>query len=293
VWSIPTFRVDLKQEVDLIEEVARLHGVDKIPSTPPRGAIGANEFDPVYDEIGEARRIFTGLGLNEAQGQTLISNSEFQISNGLALINPLSSDMDALRPSLLPGLIHSLRHNIARKNYDVALFEIGRVFQQRSRQRPARRKTSVTNSPARCWLHLEERRVAIAITGQARSSLLEWSGTRSTLDISDLKGLSRRILRALRRARCDLHAARGSHFALHRIRRSRAGRKIAAGRDGAVLSSAGAALRPARPRLSRRIESGSVAGATKRRQVIQAAPAVPSIRRDVAMLVPESRRTTP
>ena len=46
----------------------------------------------------------------------------------VALANPLSSDMDVLRPSLLPGLIHSLRHNVSRKNYDVALFEVGRAF---------------------------------------------------------------------------------------------------------------------------------------------------------------------
>ena len=73
---IPTFRVDLKCEVDLIEEIARLHGVDEIPATSPRGAIGANAFDVVYDQISVARRILTGLGLNEAQGQTLISTSE-------------------------------------------------------------------------------------------------------------------------------------------------------------------------------------------------------------------------
>ena len=52
-----------------------------------------------------------------------IQNAEFVL-----LANPLSSDMDVLRPSLLPGLIHSLQHNLSRKNYDVALFEIGRVF---------------------------------------------------------------------------------------------------------------------------------------------------------------------
>ena len=72
-FQIPTFRVDLKREVDLIEEIARLHGVEKIPATPPRGAIGANEFDSVHDQIAEARRILSGLGLNEAQGQTLIA----------------------------------------------------------------------------------------------------------------------------------------------------------------------------------------------------------------------------
>ena len=131
-FQIPTFRVDLKREVDLIEEVARLHGVDKIPATSPRGAIGANEFDSVHDEIAEARRILSGLGLNEAQGQTLVSSVECRVpsAEAVTLANPLSADMDVLRPSLLPGLIHSLRHNVSRKNYDVALFEVGRVFAQ-------------------------------------------------------------------------------------------------------------------------------------------------------------------
>jgi phenylalanyl-tRNA synthetase beta chain len=185
VFSIPTFRVDLKHEVDLIEEVARLHGVDKIPSTPPRGAIGANGFDSEYDEIAEARRILTGLGLNEAQGQTLISNTEFQISNSeyVALANPLSSDMNVLRPSLLPGLIHSLRHNITRKNYDVALFEIGRVFQQRAAGvAPAKFRQEAEGT-------LEERRVAIAITGGRSPSF--WSGAEreAKWDMPDLKGI--------------------------------------------------------------------------------------------------------
>src|SRR5208283_1537268 len=54
-FQIPTFRVDLKREVDLSEEVARLHGVDKIPSTPPRGAIGTNAFDATHDVLAEAR----------------------------------------------------------------------------------------------------------------------------------------------------------------------------------------------------------------------------------------------
>ncbi len=106
-FNIPTWRVDMKREVDLIEEVGRLYGIEKIPSTPPRGALGANAFDSVYDQIAEARRILTGLGLNEAQGQTLIAKSEIRSQKPeeiVALANPLSSDMDVLRPSLLPGL---------------------------------------------------------------------------------------------------------------------------------------------------------------------------------------------
>src|SRR5439155_12013810 len=76
MFKIPTWRVDMKREVDLIEEVGRLYGVDKIPSTPPRGALGSNAFDSVYDQIGEMRRILTGLGLNESQGQTLVAKQD-------------------------------------------------------------------------------------------------------------------------------------------------------------------------------------------------------------------------
>ncbi len=150
--------------------------MDKIPSTPPRGALGTNAFDATHDVLAEARRILSGLGLHEAQGQTLIANAECRMPNAelAGLANPLSSDMDVLRPSLLPGLIHSLRHNLSRKNYDVARFEVGRVFKVRQAGSPS------------C---AEERRVAIALTGQR--ALPFWSGSErdSKFDASDLKGV--------------------------------------------------------------------------------------------------------
>jgi phenylalanyl-tRNA synthetase beta chain len=190
-FRIPTFRVDLKREADLIEEVGRLYGVDRIPATPPRGAIGANAFDSVHDQIAEARRILSGLGLNEAQGQTLIANSECRMPNAelVVLANPLSSDMDVLRPSLLPGLIHSLRHNLSHKNYDLALFEVGRVFVQ-------------ANGKSR-----EERRVAIAITGQRALPFWSGDGRDAKFDAYDLKGLLDEFL--------DQFGLRGMTFARH------------------------------------------------------------------------------
>jgi phenylalanyl-tRNA synthetase beta chain len=190
-FQIPTFRVDLKREVDLIEEIARLHGVDKIPSTPPRGAIGANAFDATHDVLAEARRILSGLGLHEAQGQTLISNAECRMQNAelVALANPLSSDMDVLRPSLLPGLIHSLRHNVSRKNYDVALFEVGRVFQRAAGVPPADQTGKQSCQQDAGSTFKEERRVAIALTGQR--ALPFWSGGErdAKFDTYDLKGV--------------------------------------------------------------------------------------------------------
>lgn len=175
-FQVPSFRVDLKRDVDLIEEIGRLYGVEKIPATPPRNAIGANAFDAIYDQIGEARRILTGQGLSEAQGQTLIAHEEPGINGGahVSLANPLSSDMDILRPSLLPGLIHSLQHNVSHRNYDVALFEIGRVF-----GRPE---------------SLEEIHLAIALTGRRAPSF--WSGAErdAKFDVYDLKGILEEFL---------------------------------------------------------------------------------------------------
>lgn len=179
-FQVPSWRVDLKRETDLIEEIERLHGLEKVPATPPRGAIGSNAFDAVHDTIAEARRILVGLGLNEAQGQTLISDvAAKRVASPESLVllaNPLSSDMNALRPSLLPGLLDSLRHNLSRKNEEVALFEVGRVFSQVNGQTK------------------EERRVAIALTGQRNA--LFWAGSErgAKFDIYDLKGLVEEFL---------------------------------------------------------------------------------------------------
>ena len=272
-FTVPSWRVDLKREVDLIEEVARLYGVENIPATPPRGAIDANEFDAVHDQIAEARRILAGLGLNEAQGQTLIAKSEARDQKSeeiVALANPLSSDMDALRPSLLPGLIHSLRHNVSRKNYDVALFEIGRVFIN-------------TGGKAR-----EERRVAIALTGQR--ALNFWSGVErdAKFDAYDLKGLVEEFL--------EQFGVRGTAFAKH------------AESTGLFLESAAIALGGKLPLGEMGQLSPVLAKKYDLRDAVFIAelnldqllarrnpaksfkplPQFPAIRRDVAMLVPET-----
>jgi phenylalanyl-tRNA synthetase beta chain len=272
-FKIPSWRVDLKREMDLIEEVGRLYGIEKIPATPPRGALGANAFDSVYDQISEARKILTGLGLNEAQGQTLISKSEVRDvmpEKVVALANPLNNDMDVLRPSLLPGLIHSLRHNVARKNYDVALFEIGRVFNSQ-------------NGAAK-----EERRVAIALTGQSAQNF--WSGENrdAKFDAYDLKGIAEEFfeqfgLRGIIFARRDESTPLFLESATISL-----GGKLPLGelgqllptlakkydlRDGVFLAEFNLDLLLARRNPAKSFKS---------------LPQFPSIRRDVAMLVPEA-----
>jgi len=271
-FSIPTWRVDMKREVDLIEEIGRLYGVDKIPSTPPRGALGSNAYDSVYDQLSEVRRILTGLGLNETQGQTLVANAECRVpaESIVALANPLSSDMDVLRPSLLPGLLTILRHNLSRKNHDVALFEVGRVF---------------TNASGQVK---EERRVALAITGQRAQAF--WSGTDrdAKCDMSDLKGLVEDLLEQFG-LRGVAFGKRAESTALYLESAAvTLGGKLPLGELGQLLPTLGKkydlrdAVYLAEFNLDLLLSKRNAAKSFK------ALPQFPSSRRDVAMLVPEA-----
>ena len=284
-FAIPTFRVDLKREVDLIEEIARLHGVDKIPSTPPRGAIGTNAYDAVYDEVAEARRLLSGLGLHEAQGQTLVANDECRMTNVelVRLANPLSSDMDVLRPSLVPGLLNALRHNIARKSYDVALFEVGRVFQQRAASVPLAQGTRQDAGGT-----LEERRIAIAITGQ-RSPLF-WSGEErdSKFDISDLKGLVEEFLEQFG-VRGVTYARRAESTALLLESATIAlGGKLPLGELGQLAPALAKRYDMRDAVFIAELNLDQLLARRNDSKSFKSLPQFPGIRRDVAMLVPEA-----
>ena len=272
VFRVPSFRVDLKREIDLIEEVARLYGVDKIPATAPRGAIGSNPYDAVHDQLADARRILTGLGLFEAQGQTLISDAAAKLMAGDALVplsNPLSSDMNVLRPSLLPGLLDALRHNLSHKTYDVALFEVGRVFNVAQASPPA---SSPGVPPG--MRHREERRVAIALTGQRNP--LFWSGNdrEAKFDIYDLKGLLEEFLEQFGLRGMNLRPPAGQHRPLAGIGH-RSPWQIPAWRVRPIAAAAGPAIRFARRRAAGRAESRSAAGAPEHHEIIPAAAGLP------------------
>ena len=272
-FKIPTWRVDLKREVDLIEEIGRLYGVEKIPSTPPRGALGTNTYDSVHDQITEVRRILSSLGLNEAQGQTLVSKDEVcgaKAEEIIALANPLSSDMDVLRPSLLPGLIHSLRHNVSRKNYDVALFEVGRVFTQANGQSK------------------EERRIAIAFTGQRNPSF--WSGGErdAKFDVYDLKGALEEFfeqfgLRGITFGRRNENNALFLESATLSL-----GGKLQLGEFGQLLPTLAKKYDLRDAVFLAELNLDLLLARRNPAKSFKPLPQFPSIRRDVAMLVPEA-----
>ena len=114
-------------------------------------------------------------------------------AESVMLANPLSSDMDVLRPSLLPGLIHSLRHNVSRKNYDVALFEIGRVFQGSADGPSASSGAGGHDSGQELPALRKNAAWPLRLTGQRAPNF--WSGDErdAKFDAFDLKGVARGI----------------------------------------------------------------------------------------------------
>ncbi|HLT76529.1 MAG TPA: phenylalanine--tRNA ligase subunit beta, partial [Ferrovibrio sp.] len=127
----PSWRLDIDGEADLVEEIARLHGFDAIPAEPlpPLRAVPLPALNLAQRRIRVARRALAARGLVEAVTYSFIKRSEAELFGGgqeqLLLLNPISADMDAMRPSILPGLITAAKRNMDRGFADVALCEVG------------------------------------------------------------------------------------------------------------------------------------------------------------------------
>lgn len=130
--TVPTWRRDVEGPPDLVEEIARIHGYDRIPSTPLERGPGVAKPTATRSQLLErqARRTAAARGLDEAVTWTFISKTEADAFGGAdwTLANPISEEMKVMRPSLLPGLIAAARRNLDRGVPGVRLFEIGRRY---------------------------------------------------------------------------------------------------------------------------------------------------------------------
>jgi len=168
--DVPGWRPDLANEIDLIEEIARLHGYDAFPTELRPYRVGELGESPQDRAIRETRDGLVALGLFEAQPLPL-GPSEGEGS--VRLLNPLSLEDSWLRQSLLPGLGRAVETNWSRQVRDVRLFEIGTVFRQ----------GSGVGRP------LEALRVAAVLTGARTPAHWTDGGRAPDLDIWDLKSL--------------------------------------------------------------------------------------------------------
>lgn len=132
--TVPSFRGDLDREIDLVEEVARIHGLDQIPAPSPRAIVVAGVDDRPAQAIALCRRALVGLGLRETMNYSFLSEKLLNLFDPAAaprrvvIPNPVSADHALLRDSLVPQMVETLGRNHARQIPEAALFELGRVF---------------------------------------------------------------------------------------------------------------------------------------------------------------------
>ncbi len=133
--SVPSWRADVEGRADIAEEVARIYGFDKIPAIKvPRPENAVSILSPRQRKLSEVRRILAGRGLTETVTFSFVSSKHAKlfgggVANDNALLNnPISSDLDAMRPSILPSLLYALQKNEARGFSDIAIFEVGPIF---------------------------------------------------------------------------------------------------------------------------------------------------------------------
>jgi phenylalanyl-tRNA synthetase beta chain len=167
-WKIPSYRRDLHHDVDLIEEVVRAYGAERIPGTDRSRFTPSSAADRAHDLELQMRERLVAAGLYEVRTSKLLPRERFAFGEkAIELRNPLSEDHVALRPSLLPGLLGVLDHNIRAGAERVAIFETGRVFEPPS--------------------GAEKKRVAILLWGNVGSEV-HWRNEKRRLDFFDLKG---------------------------------------------------------------------------------------------------------
>ena len=135
-FKVPSWRVDLLEEADLVEEIARMNGLDNLPDVTPAAIAVAGADDAPFRATAALREAVAAMGLSEAMHYSFLSAGELDAFNPdasarLVLPNPVSGDFGVMRDSLLPQLVQSLGRNYARQIESPALFEIGRVFWKR------------------------------------------------------------------------------------------------------------------------------------------------------------------
>jgi phenylalanyl-tRNA synthetase beta chain len=287
-WSVipPTRRFDIAIEEDLIEEVARIHGYDRIPTTTPTGQVSLVAPSETRVEDRVLRRQLTGRDFLEAINYAFVDaglllkwksgGAAPAVPNAVAtlklagepivaLANPLSSDLGVMRTALLPGLVDALARNRARQQNRVRLFELGKVFHLVHGAAPR-----------------ETRRIAAVACGPQAAE--QWAGDGREVDFFDLKAEVEALL-ALAGARAEFRSD-GRAF-------SHPGRSASVWRDGREIGWVG----HLHPGLVRSLDlDGEVVGFELDLEPLaeRAVPRAgelsryPSVRRDIALVVPES-----
>jgi phenylalanyl-tRNA synthetase beta chain len=202
--AVPSWRPDVHGRADIVEEIVRIVGVDSIPATPfPRGEHARKPvLTPIQLRTRKAKRALAARGLVEAVTWSFVSKREAELFGGgspeLALANPIASELSDMRPSLLPGLITAAKRNADRGYGDVALFEVGQIF---NGDRPEDQFTAATGV----------RRALAKPDGAGR----HWSRAAQNVDVFDAKADAIAVLAAAGAPMQALQIVQGGPAWLH------------------------------------------------------------------------------
>jgi len=268
VWTVlaPSHRFDIEREADLVEEVCRIYGYNRIPAKRPVAAIPLREVPLTASGETPLRELLAGLGFQETVTFSFVDPVLQDLLDpgidALRLANPMSSEQAVMRTNLLTGLLGALRTNVSRQQERARLFEVGLAF--------------VPADPIR-----QEQRVAGLLYGARHPE--NWSTDRDPVDFFDLKGVVERLfewagLADVDYLRCEdpvLHP--GQSAAVH------VG-GVYAGRLGRLHPEIEARLDLARPVFCFELDAGVVLGRGLRSY--RGISRYPSVRRDLALLVP-------
>ncbi len=273
IVSPPSFRGDLKNEADLAEEVARIHGISKIPTPPVRAESGGSIRNDSYCPIEDARAQLISLGLDECVNYSLcdeasaLSDANFAKENLIEISNPINRDFAFMRPSLLSGMLKSVSHNLSRKNCDLALFELGRAYCK-----------NFGNYP--------EERIEACIMLTGRTHPERYSAEKNTeYDFYDIKGIVEAWLEMRKIPDFSFRPSENANFA-----DGFCAELLVNGRGAGFLGMVSERL-AAEMRLKGRLftailQFGPVLLATPEKIVFKALSQFPSISRDMAFLAP-------
>lgn len=214
--KVPPYRVDLEEEIDLTEELARIKGYENIPATLPRGRVTKGGKSAKKEMEDAVREILVACGLNEAITYSFIDPEIFdllRVEEGdpwrrfIRIANPLRKEQSVMRTSLLPGLLQALSYNLSRGVRDVRLFEVGPVYIPKD------------GSDA-SFAGLPEERKMIAAVACGRARPRNWNTPSEEADFYYLKGILEEMASRLGKAGGQLAFRPHSHPALHPARQA-------------------------------------------------------------------------
>lgn len=206
IVTVPSWRNDVRYMEDISEEIARIHGFDKIDSTMPGGNVMQGSQSEMQSFVDRIKVVLSGVGLNEIVSFSFMHPQTFdkmnmaaesELRTAVPILNPITDEFPLLRTTVSSSVLEAVARNLSRKNDDIQIFEIGSIFKPKA--------LPMTEQP------IEKLMLAGAITG--RRNTVRWNQDKELVDFYDVKGIVEVVFAKLGISRITVEA--DVHYAMH------------------------------------------------------------------------------